>query len=534
MTVQALDASKVAVSAGRPVVISATAWDNGAKAVGAFKINGLTSPVTLYTDAAGTVSFAVTETAGLATAQVRIQAVVEGTVTVGADFDWETAVYGLVDFNTTLGQYAAGSTTTVKRTVLRGASNTLALGVTDQWFTAADASIYRLKATGAGVVESLPTLTNGRVDIVITDSGITALNSTFTSTLTLQKATAGVFADTSTVLSVVTKVIAAPSVVLGTAGSSLYGTAAVLSAAVAAKAIIEIDTRTSTTVEPGYLNNAIINGRVQNSSTSVGLEGAVVTISGPNNMLFKNGTVSKRGSITLLSDDSTGNFQVLVFSTTAQKDSVVTVTVNGVSATTKVSFTGIGVGEGTSLVVTMPAAVKPASTFQVKAKLSDAFGNGVTASAGRVKVTYTGAGIVFGTLPTSTDANGDLMFSVLLGSNDTGSVNVTVSYDQNGDGDYVDTKDLVTAGTTAITATGVAASETKVNVGSFKGYVALYAKGYKGQKMTAIVAGKWIKVDSLASDFERVVRYTGAGYSITTKIYIDGVQIGDAFTTMTK
>jgi hypothetical protein len=52
--------------------------------------------------------------------------------------------------------------------------------------------------------------------------------------------------------------------------------------------------------------------------------------------------------------------------------------------------------------------------------------------------------------------------------------------------------------------------------------------------MSAIVAGKWIKVDSLASDFERVVRYTGAGYSITTKIYIDGVQIGDAFTTMTK
>jgi hypothetical protein len=80
----------------------------------------------------------------------------------------------------------------------------------------------------------------------------------------------------------------------------------------------------------------------------------------------------------------------------------------------------------------------------------------------------------------------------------------------------------------------VVAADTKVNVGTFKGYVALYAKGYKGQKMSAIVAGKWIVVPTLASDFERVVRFTGAGYTITTKIYIDGVQVGDAFTTVTE
>ena len=74
-------------------------------------------------------------------------------------------------------------------------------------------------------------------------------------------------------------------------------------------------------------------------------------------------------------------------------------------------------------------------------------------------------------------------------------------------------------------AAAVAASATKVNVGSFKGYVALYAKGYQGKKMSAIVAGKWIVVASLATDFERVVRYTGAGYDIVTTIYIDGVKV---------
>ena len=79
----------------------------------------------------------------------------------------------------------------------------------------------------------------------------------------------------------------------------------------------------------------------------------------------------------------------------------------------------------------------------------------------------------------------------------------------------------------------VVSSDTKVNVGSFKGYVALYAKGYKGMKMSAIVAGKWIVVASLATDFERVVRYTGAGYDIVTTIYIDGVMI-ETFNTTTK
>ena len=134
-----------------------------------------------------------------------------------------------------------------------------------------------------------------------------------------------------------------------------------------------------------------------------------------------------------------------------------------------------------------------------------------------------GAEIVFGTLPTHTDATGALTFAVLLGSNDTGTITVTVSYDQNGDLDYVDTKDLVTTATTVINATGVAAADAKVNVGSFKGYVALYAKGYKGKKMSAIVAGKWIVVASLASDFERVVEFTGAGVDVAVRIYIDRV-----------
>jgi hypothetical protein len=61
----------------------------------------------------------------------------------------------------------------------------------------------------------------------------------------------------------------------------------------------------------------------------------------------------------------------------------------------------------------------------------------------------------------------------------------------------------------------------KVNAGSFKGFVAIYAKGYKGQRLSVKVAGRWLKVDALDSRFERVVRFTGEGRNIKIDIYID-------------
>jgi hypothetical protein len=63
----------------------------------------------------------------------------------------------------------------------------------------------------------------------------------------------------------------------------------------------------------------------------------------------------------------------------------------------------------------------------------------------------------------------------------------------------------------------------KLNAGSFQGYVAIYAKGYEGQKLSAKVAGKWLTVDSLGSGFERILRYTGAGYQIKIDLYINGI-----------
>ena len=67
----------------------------------------------------------------------------------------------------------------------------------------------------------------------------------------------------------------------------------------------------------------------------------------------------------------------------------------------------------------------------------------------------------------------------------------------------------------------------KLTVGSFKGYVAIYTKGYEGQKLSAKVAGKWLVVDPLKeswrqNNYSRTVRFTGAGYDIFVHLYVDG------------
>ena len=91
---------------------------------------------------------------------------------------------------------------------------------------------------------------------------------------------------------------------------------------------------------------------------------------------------------------------------------------------------------------------------------------------------------------------------------------------------------VVTSQTATITV-GASSADQKVNAGSFKGYVALYAKGYAGKRMSAKVGKDWVVVESLASNFERVVEFTGAGYTISVPIYIDRVLV-DTITVTTK
>ena len=83
------------------------------------------------------------------------------------------------------------------------------------------------------------------------------------------------------------------------------------------------------------------------------------------------------------------------------------------------------------------------------------------------------------------------------------------------------------ASNTTVPETPVENLEQKVTIGTFNGYIAIYTKGYEGRRLTAKVAGRWLKVDPITlapgKSYSLTKRNTGAGYQISVEVYIDGV-----------
>jgi hypothetical protein len=459
----------------------------------------------------------VTTTAGSSTEGITVEVTPEGTAAAKATFtlDWETQAYGVFDLNTTSASALATSTVTT----VEDGSYTMRLAVLDQWFQAPTAGDYRLKVIGSGINDGFFNFTNGVAELTMSDNDTAA---SYAAEIDLQKLTGAAYADVNGSPVTITMQTKGGKLLTAADGSSLYSDeTADLSDIVALKALVEIDNRLANTVAPAYVNSLLVTGQVVDSSTLAGLAGALVTITGPSNILFLDGAVAKRGSLTFLSE-SDGDFSVILYSTTAQASTELTITALGVSTTVKVTFTGQTAGEGSVLTIDAPSNVKSASSFQVTVKLADVLGNGVsTGTNNTIKISRTGAGIAFGALPMDTDANGNASFSVLLGSNDSGTIIVTAQYDQNDDGDYVDAKDITVTKTITI---GAVASDTIVNVGTFSGKLVVYALNAAGSEVSYKIAGKWVTqvvTSDLLQRYDRVVGATGK--TIKVDIYVDGV-----------
>jgi surface protein len=67
----------------------------------------------------------------------------------------------------------------------------------------------------------------------------------------------------------------------------------------------------------------------------------------------------------------------------------------------------------------------------------------------------------------------------------------------------------------------IAPAAKKLSIGSFKGFTAIFLKGYQGQRLSVLIAGKWVKVDPITKSFQRVIRKTGSNKTINVKIFID-------------
>jgi len=79
-----------------------------------------------------------------------------------------------------------------------------------------------------------------------------------------------------------------------------------------------------------------------------------------------------------------------------------------------------------------------------------------------------------------------------------------------------------------MSATSLAASSQKITVGSFKGYVAIYAMGYEGQRLTAKIGNDWVIVPSVPASMNDIYRWvepTGFGVDCKVRVFIDRVLV---------
>ena len=214
-----------------------------------------------------------------------------------------------------------------------------------------------------------------------------------------------------------------------------------------------------------------------------------------------------------------GTYTVTFTNGTATTTSVITIHAAGHDKGASISFDKSSIASG--------------ETSTITGTLVDANGNPVaTGGTASIAVTYTGKGLPYGnSITMQTDADGEFTFQVLVLSTEKGDAAISATYKPTGSASYAGNVTSVHALT--VGAAAAASADQKVNAGSFKGYVAVYAKGYEGQRLSAKVGNDWVVVESLASSFERVVEFTGAGYTIAVRIYIDRVLV-DTITVTTK
>ena len=249
--------------------------------------------------------------------------------------------------------------------------------------------------------------------------------------------------------------------------------------------------------------------------------GAEIVLSGAGLILENQDTGDSASGTLTIRSGAAGAFNVRVASLTSGTHTV-TLTMGTAVTTSQVVVDVAAPTAGASWVFSGATNVAAGSTATIYGKLVDANGNGVyTDGTPTITVTYTGTGIAVGTMPTETDSDGMFAITVLAGSADAGTATLTATYNESGAATLA--ADRISAAQ-SITVGGAAApaSDQKLTVGSFKGFVAIYALNYTGQKLSAKVAGKWLVVNELTR-FQRVVRNTGAGYTIKVELHIDGV-----------
>jgi len=551
-TVEIFVGTDVAVPVGIedvPVVVTVASanleLDDAITVEGKTLFTGQSRTFTLTTDATGKTSFAISAGKADAAESITYNFTVNG-VAPGAGDPEGTITYQAADYSIyALNDWSGTNSISIDS----GDTYSVDYQVVDQWGTAPADNVLRVVAfdtaasnaertTAADFAYNVPVV-GGKATVNVVDNGVGTGSYTMTAGHALLDGAVGVGAGDTVVTTV--KVVADADASTITLTKLAYGTAQANDANAdgdfadagdtdnTSKLILETKTMyqyfanlaPATLVAPTLTANqqVTVGGTVKNAA-GVAVPHATVTLQAAG-FLFKTGSNYALDTITLRAS-ATGVFSVDVYSSVGGAQTI-RMTAGAATASQALTYAAAVSGAAKSFTLTTPAASEPGRTVDVTVKVVDKFGNGVQGAT--VTLSSTGPGYLINTSGTSLK-DGTYSTKLLLGSNDAGTAVVKAAMTIAGE-------EVVKTSSINVGVGAVAASDQKVNAGSFKGYVALYAKGYAGKRMSAKVGKDWVVVESLASNFERVVEFTGAGYTVAVRIYIDRVLI-DTITVTTK
>ena len=416
---------------------------------------GSTATLQLLSNANGEVIINISSAGLVATEEIHVSYSAQN-LTAAVHATQTAAAFSVIDF--------LDVANTNQRSTLKNATISLDYRVVDQWGVGAPDGSYRLAVTAPGTTAGtaddqayFPLVVGGRAVFSATDlSGPEVTTGSYLVTAQLQlRGMDGNFASGSLASDTFTWNIVSVSSVgsVLTTGTSLTVTRGGSQPVAPATLLLttadgyysydsRIDSLLAEPVQPAGYQVSVAGTVRANDVAQTPLAGVPVTISATG-LLFRVGTVYGLGSLTVLSA-ADGSYSFDVFSRVAG-DLTVTVTAGSASATTVLSYKALG-STGDTVTIVAPTAVMPGTTLTFVVTVRDSFGNPVeTTGSADVVVLYEGPGFPIAS-PTETDANGQLTYRVLLGTSDTGTAKLTVTYRETGS--TTPTANLITASAT--------------------------------------------------------------------------------------
>lgn len=520
------------VVANEPVVLTTTGSNitadtvtvNGTEVDDAAKTHNLT------TNASGKITLEVVTSTSDAADTLTLSFALQGVTSSNYVITWNDATYEVYNLLNTLDADVA---------LVAGGSLSVDYFVADQWGQGISGD-YRLNVTRSGNAgrttaaswNYTPVLNNGRATFTIVDNGAGASTTGDTVAIAVEKAVVGGGYANQAITANLYDEFVINYVATAPAAGAVSAAATSTTPALETKAVAAANLYFEQKAAPGYADVTHVYGTVTKADGSA-LPGAVVTLtaaglgfqpvvadgSGTATELNKIFTV---GSLTVVADGS-GRYEALVYSNTTGKKTV-SVASHGATKTIDLTFAAADDNAGTSLTVDAPASVLPGSTVKFTIKLVDKYGNPVPATdtadandaAADFKVTYSGPGLIVGTLPDALESDGTAVVNILLGSNDSGTGTLVASYDQAGDNDYADSTDL-----SVTKSVSVGAPEAVAKIGSFSGRVAVRVENAKGSDVSVKVGKKWYKFVAKNANYLWSIK-SRKGSSVAVSVYVDG------------